>query len=326
MQPSTFILGHRGARGEYPENSLQGFMYAHTLANASQADNHHHQIVVHYPSDNVPSNIPNNIPNNVSSNVTQSTNTNKNIRPLKQALNMALAGIEFDVQLTADNKLLVFHDPSLQRITGQQGQVQQMSAAACMAHSSLTNRFITLDNMPPLLQGYQHIELEVKTHQATCYAKLVNALADYLTSDFATLPVIITSFDTHLLFLLQQDKRLAHIPRGLLIEQHCPPFALINTAIRLGCIQVGIQDGLIDLWTQDAKKREIDTVTKDMAKELTKEVTKEMASNIVLLCHRYGLAVTVWTVNRVERANLLQQLGVDAIITDYPSMLLTHMR
>lgn len=307
MQPSTFILGHRGARGEYPENSVQGFMYAHSLTNASQADNHHHhnnhQVVVHYPSDNFSSNV------------------SGNGRPIKQALNMTLAGIEFDVQLTADNKLLVFHDPSLQRITGRQGQVQQLSATACMAHSTSTNRFISLDNMPPLLHGYQHIELEVKTHQATCYPKLINALADYLTSsDFAALPIIITSFDTHVLFLLQQDKRLAHIPRGLLIEQHCPPFALINTAIRLGCIQVGIQDGLIDVWAQDAKKREIDT--KDMAKELT----EEMASNIVLLCHRYGLAVTVWTVNRVERANLLQQLGVDAIITDYPSMLLTHMR
>ncbi len=46
-----------------------------------------------------------------------------------QRLNtQGLAGVEFDVQLSADGHLMVFHDDTLQRMCGQQARVDQLTA------------------------------------------------------------------------------------------------------------------------------------------------------------------------------------------------------
>ena len=46
---------------------------------------------------------------------------------------------------------------------------------------------------------------------------------------------------------------------------------------------------------------------------------------IIQFTQQAELAVSVWTVNDVERAKHLQQLGIQGLITDFPSTMLQHL-
>lgn len=278
---NTLLLGHRGARSEALENTLSGFEYAYSL------------------------------------------------QP------RGLAGVEFDVQLTADGHLVVFHDDTLLRLCGLQSRVDQLSLAEIQRHLQSGHQIITLDMLaqsmalpsqvlhykntprhrhdifvnsavpkrlitetqnlkipPPTLSQFTHIELEIKTHNRTDYPKLIQALTRYLVdTPLASLPIILTTFDVQLLTQLQRNKSLAHIRRGLLVRTPQSLPSAPNTALQLGCTQLGIYYPLI-------------------------------TQSIIQNSHRYGLPVSAWTVNDIEIAKQLVKWQVDVIITDVPTQLL----
>lgn len=270
----TYLLGHRGARGEQLENSKAGFIHTQNLSQKS---------------------------------------------------NGKLVGIEFDVQLTKDGKLVVFHDDSLLRLFSRQSRVDQ-----CTAEQILTighPHVLLLQDMPAFLTGYSHIELEIKTHPRTNYQKLVTALQMNLRqSIFENIPLTLTSFDTRLHYFLQTNPFLSQFRRGLLVEPTSlqvrndlafnsfqnnsrlhkdtpmstgvPISQTVLTALQLECQAIGLYYPLFD-------------------KPLFNE-------GIIADCNRYGLSTSAWTVNRIEDAIQLIKLGVNYIITDYPSRFLNH--
>mgnify|MGYP000492327001 CR=1 FL=1 len=56
-----------------------------------------------------------------------------------------LAGVELDVQLTADGHLIVFHDDTLQRLCGLQARIDQLSLRETQRHTQSGHHIITLD-------------------------------------------------------------------------------------------------------------------------------------------------------------------------------------
>lgn len=287
---TTRLLGHRGARSEAPENTLFGFQHAHSL----------------------------------------------------QA--RGLAGVEFDVQLTADGHLVVFHDDTLLRLCGLQSRIDQLSLVEIQRYLQSGHQIITLDalsqalplslkemavsklsaaqllselqkrarnslyGLPSIapflaptssvesqahaLTRFTHIELEVKTHDRTNYRQLIKALAnDLVDSPLASLPIVITSFDTYLHAKIQRHKSLNKLRRGLLVRTQQGLNNAPNTALQLGCSQLGIYYPLL---------------------------TRAVIQN----CHRYGLPVSAWTVNDIEQIKQLIDWQVDFIITDIPTQLL----
>ncbi|MDY3306667.1 glycerophosphodiester phosphodiesterase [Psychrobacter sanguinis] len=250
---STFLLGHRGARGERLENSREGFIYTHRLSHHSQD---------------------------------------------------RLVGIEFDVQLTQDGKLVVFHDDTMLRLFSRQSRIDQCTAAEIQRLSG--GAIMLLEEMPEVLVGYRHIELEIKTHNRTNYSRLLQALKQCLSqSTFKQLPITLTSFDVQLLNYLQADCLLSTFKRGLLVEpissQSNPALMstgqllshTIDTALRLQCEAVGLYYLLFN-------------------------------ESFVTQCRRYGLSTTAWTVNDTDYAKYLIKLGVNYLITDYPSVFLNN--
>ncbi len=205
-----------------------------------------------------------------------------------------LTGIEFDVQLSADGHLVVFHDDDLARMCRQQSRIDQLSLAEIRRYRQLEHQIISLTRMAPLLNGFTHIELEIKTHSRTNYAKLMKALIQHLIySPLANLPIALTSFDMELHARLQRSKPLMHIPRGLLIDTPKALIAATNTALQLGCGQLGIYHPLIN-------------------------------QAVIEHSHRYGLPVSAWTVNNTDTIAQLVQWHTDVIITDFPSHLLLN--
>lgn len=234
-----------------------------------------------------------------------------------------LAGVEFDVQLTADGHLIIFHDETLQRLCGLQSRVDQLSlveiqrqlqsghkiitldmlaqsmiypSKAVLFQSSLSKYLIPVTQKPKILIStltqFTHIELEIKTHDRTNYSKLIQALTRYLVdTPLASLPIVLTTFDVQLLAQLQCNKSLAHIPRGLLVRMPQLLASAPNTALQLGCTRLGIYYPLI-------------------------------TQSVIQNSHRHGLPVSAWTVNDIEVAKQLVKWQVDVIITDIPTQLL----
>jgi len=203
-----------------------------------------------------------------------------------------LAGVEFDIQLNADGHLIVFHDDDLERMCGQQSRVDQLGLTEIQCRLQFGQPIMTLANIAPVLSGFSVIELEIKTHNRTNYAVLVEALArELINTTFANLPIVLTSFDMELHNRLQRHKLLSHLPRGLLIRTSEALARATNTALQLGCIQLGIHYPL-----------------------LTQAVIQHS--------HRYGLPVSAWTVNDINTIEQLIKWDTDVIITDFPSHLL----
>lgn len=210
-----------------------------------------------------------------------------------QRLNtQGLTGVEFDVQLSADGHLIVFHDDTLQRMCGQQARVDQLNLTEIQRHSQFGHQIMTLGQVAPLLKGFTDIELEIKTHDRTDYAKLVKALTrNLIDSPLAKLPIVLTSFDVELHVRLQRHPLLKPISRGLLIRTPEVLMTAPNTALQLGYIQLGIHYPLI-------------------------------SRAVIEHSHRYGLPVSAWTVNDIDTIKQLIAWQADVIITDYPSHLL----
>lgn len=208
--------------------------------------------------------------------------------------NRGLAGVEFDVQLSADGQLVVFHDDNLQRMCGQQARIDQLNLAEIQRYHQYGHPFIALRDIHEALTNFSYIELEIKTHERTNYTQLVHALTrNLIDTPIASLPIVLTSFDVELHTRLQRHRLLKHLPRGLLIRTPDDLATAPNTALQLGCTQLGIHYPL-----------------------LTQSVIKNS--------HRYGLPVSAWTVNDIDAIKALISWQVDVIITDFPTSLLVH--
>ena len=68
-----------------------------------------------------------------------------------------LAGVEFDVQLTADGHLAIFHDDTLQRLCGLQSRIDQLSLIEIRRHLQFGHNIFTLDM---LIQALESLSLQ----------------------------------------------------------------------------------------------------------------------------------------------------------------------
>ena len=239
------IIGHRGARGEAPENTLGGFQYIHDLG---------------------------------------------------------IRAVEFDVRQLKDGELIIMHDDNFLRTTGTDQSLYDLDSTQLEAYNQ-ANIWMdwekqvtpTLRQSLKIMHDFDHIEVEVKAVETAQQAeKLVIELQTQLQGFEHT--AIITSFDLKIHQALQQQR--SHFKRGLLIEEGFAETNLaekaIEQALELQCCQIGWMNQLA-------------------------------TDDIVKATQNAGLAVSIWTVNDIERAKYLRDLGIQGLITDFPKMMQTAL-
>jgi len=123
--------------------------------------------------------------------------------------------IECDVHLSADGVVLVFHDEELKRLTGEEGQIHQITAAEATAlHIGGTEDHVpTLREALALIAGRVPIVIELKGI-AGCDDGLVAAVASELKGYDGHAAIM--SFDHHLVRRFPADA--PGIPGGLTAE------------------------------------------------------------------------------------------------------------
>jgi glycerophosphoryl diester phosphodiesterase len=230
----VILVGHRGARGEAPENTIAGFAHARAVG---------------------------------------------------------VDRLELDVRLSADDRLVVVHDETVDRTTAATGPVAGFTAAelagldargSCLDWPERVG-IPTLDEVLEAIGGCD-LAIEVKRDaparlERVC-ALLVGAIGRHGIAD----RVRVSSFEAS---ALEAVRRLApDLPRVYIARYDAP--GDLETALALGCAQADVP-------------------------------LASGSADVVRAAHARGLGVCGWLGNTPEDVRALVAWGVDAITTDYPT-------
>ena len=210
---------------------------------------------------------------------------------------LGIRAVEFDVRQLKDHELIIMHDDNMLRTTGSDQALYPLNSTQLDTYNQA---HIWLDwekqSTPTLLQAlqimqdFEHLEVEVKAVETQAEAE---RLTQHLTQQLRGFEhnAVITSFDLKILQALQHQH--STFKRGLLIEDDIQHLA-IEQALKYDCCQIGWMNQL---------------ATDDLLKAT----------------QQANLAISVWTVNDIERAKHLRDCGIDGLITDFPKMMLQHL-
>lgn len=210
---------------------------------------------------------------------------------------LGIRAAEFDVRQLKDGELVIMHDDNFLRTAGIDKNLYECASTELapfnQAHIWMDwDRQATpaLRDALQIMHDFEHLEVEVKAVKTAQQAeRLVTELQKQLQGFERT--AVITSFDLKIhQALIRQNSAFR---RGLLIEDDSGEQAIAQ-ALAFGCCQIGWMDRL---------------------------ATPE----IIRATQQADLAVSVWTVNNIERAQQLRGLGIDGLITDFPKMMLQHL-
>ncbi|MCC6867896.1 MAG: hypothetical protein IT522_03655 [Burkholderiales bacterium] len=211
----------------------------------------------------------------------------------RHALARGITSFEFDVHLSADDQLVVIHDPTVDRTTNGSGAIATMGVAELRR---LDARSIfpqwpepawvpTLTEVLDLVAGADDMEIEIKTDRPPRLqrvAELVLAAIDrYGIAD----RVAVTSFDPVALEAVAQ--RAPGQRRGFIAKYETAED--LATAVRVGATQCAIP---------------LKTGLPERVRE----------------AHAAGMRVTGWQGNTRDDVRTLLAWGVDAITSDYPTL------
>ncbi|MGD8191781.1 glycerophosphodiester phosphodiesterase [Brevibacillus ginsengisoli] len=213
------------------------------------------------------------------------------LEAFRAAYRLGADGIELDVQLSADNQVVVIHDAVLGRTTNGRGlvrshtlvELKQLSAGEWLHPRYRLARVPSFEEVCAFIHPTQlRMIIEMKnflTTQPLLEEKVLEILDLYQLQE----RVIFSSFNFNSLL---QIKRL--MPK-----------------MKTGLLYVG---AMKDPW-QVAREYRTDQIHAPLS-EITPKLIKE--------AHARNLQVYAWTVNGSHRMKSLQQKGIDGIITNYP--------
>ncbi len=212
----------------------------------------------------------------------------------RQAAEKGAHGIEFDVKLTADGRVIVLHDQTVDRTTNGHGNVARLSLAALRtleANVQFPGQFPG-ERVPTLEEVFEgvgqrlHMNVEL-TNYATPGDSLVEKVAALVKKHGLEARVLFSSF------LVTNLKKaytlLPDVPRGLLTYS-----------------------GMLGWWGR--KFGWHDKIYSALHPYLT-DTDQGMVDRV----HAEGKRLHVWTVNQESDLKHMIGLGVDGIITDDPA-------
>jgi glycerophosphoryl diester phosphodiesterase len=211
------------------------------------------------------------------------------------ALSQGAHGVELDAKLSADGEVVVIHDTTIDRTTGEKGHVSQLTLAALReldAGSFFSEKFRS-EKIPTLAEAFETIgrrtliNVEL-TNYSTRNDGLANKVCDLVKRFGLEERILFSSF------LSSNLKRtrglLPDVPRGLLALGGWMGWWARSFGFNFGDYQA-LHPNLDD-------------------------VTPQQVARV----HRLKRRVYVWTVNATDDMRRLLSWGVDGIFTDDPKL------
>ncbi|TXT54322.1 MAG: hypothetical protein BAJATHORv1_70022 [Candidatus Thorarchaeota archaeon] len=231
------------------------------------------------------------------------------LEAIKAAVDIGVDFIETDIRLTSDDRIVLFHDDTLERITGEADVVSNYTLDDLLSFDMGALYTPDGETYPFKDKGYKIATLEKSLSMFPDMKfnldikddidDFPQILIDLLIRHGAKNRVVIGSFHS------QQVERVRGIDSEIMtsahpgevkrfvlgMKAHLDRFLVKNP--RYFALQVPMQSGRIKV----ISKRFIDAA------------------------HNRGVAVHVWTINEAETMNELIDLGIDGIFTDEPQLL-----
>ncbi|MGL6023795.1 MAG: glycerophosphodiester phosphodiesterase [Cetobacterium sp.] len=216
------------------------------------------------------------------------------ISAFKKAIADGCDGFEFDVQQTKDGKLVVFHDWTLERTSNGKGylrehtleELKKLDVGSWFNKKFIGERIPTLEEALDIIPDHLLINIELKEENSRERGSenlLLQILKKYQNKN-----IIVSSFSHNLLHNL---KRLdSSIKIGLLVESH-----LLN----------------LDKYIENLG---FEIIAYHPSKSFIAE------SDVQYLTSK-NIDINVWTVNSIQDAKILKNMGVTRIITNFPKEL-----
>jgi glycerophosphoryl diester phosphodiesterase len=223
----------------------------------------------------------------------------------KLAAEKGASWVEFDVQLSRDNQLFVFHDDDLRRTTLIKGLARDLTLAElkkCDAGSWFNDKFANepipslSETMDLLIKCQLNANIEIKSCGDQEYDKrLAMAVCEYLKQLPEDLPIklLVSSFSFDCLEIVRNE--LPNMPIGMLLEvtrwHHFMDHVRDIKGLyhKLNCSSLNINQ---------------DILTKDRIKLLD-----------------FAEQIACYTVNKRDRAEHLFSWGVDSVFSDHVDLL-----
>jgi len=223
------------------------------------------------------------------------------LESLRAAAALGAGGVEFDAKLTADGRVILLHDETLDRTTTGHGRVAQASFAAIRSLDAGSwfgpgwqgTRVPTLEEA---LQLVLELDLAANIEIKPCPGREGETARAVVETVRRLWPVdrdppLLSSFARESLAAARANA--PELPRGLLVWEQTADWA--DTAATLGCRTVHCaHQHLTSAWAAEIKRS------------------------------GYGLAV--YTINDPGRAREVRNWGADSIITDRPDAIRAALR
>ncbi len=201
--------------------------------------------------------------------------------------------LELDVHVSADGRLVVIHDETVDRTTNGSGRVSDLTAdeigrldaGSWFSPDFAGEQIPMLDDVLEWAQGRAGLVIELKLGPVW-YPGIEEVLVTTLRRRHAAAEVLVISFDH---FAVRRVKQL-------------------DSAIRTAIMYGGRPVDPVSMATAagaDAVRPGHDTLT----------------AEDVAACHTAGLAVIPWTVNDEVSMRRMVEVGVDGMSSNYPEML-----
>lgn len=221
----------------------------------------------------------------------------------QRAYDLGYRHFETDLHLSADDTLVCFHDPTLDRTTNASGPVSKLTVAELQ----------TLD------AGYRHGGSDGFSYRDSGVR-------------IPTLRWLLETFpDTSVVVDLKSDglaEHLAHLVDDLEAHDRLIVGSFSDArlaefrALTKGAVATSVGPAMARRWVLASR---VGRVVRGEAAALQLPVrtrgVRVVTSRLVDAAHRAGLQVHVWTVNHVDEMTRLLDMGVDGLITDRPDVL-----
>ena len=225
------------------------------------------------------------------------------IESLTKALQKGADGLEFDIRLSGDNEIVVYHDDTLERLTEGEGRVndyllsdlQKLDAGYKFMKD---NKFpfrgegITVPTLKRVLAELPEVPIiiELKDNNQALINKLVGILKSHSAED----RVLLGGFDYQVIKMLRQ--RLPEVPTAATKREALAFYVLAHLGI------AGWLSWKFQAFTLPTHYYGLPVLTPFFR----------------AAARAAGIKLYIWTVNDFAEFQELVEKGVDGILTDYP--------
>jgi glycerophosphoryl diester phosphodiesterase len=226
------------------------------------------------------------------------THPENTLAALRAAAALPIDGVEIDVHLTKDGVPVVIHDEKINRTTDGKGYVkdmtvvelQQYDAGSWFSEEWSGERIPTLEEVFEVFEGTHHrLNIEIKS-DVFPYDTLVDKVITLANKHGMGDRLLLSSFN---------HEDVLHICRE----------TEVKSAILTSQIYVDVYD-----YARVIGTKQIHVSLPAAFRRMTTDALRK------------GSIVYVYTVNSIEYAEQLQQIGIHGIFTDYPERMLEKMK